>query len=142
MTAHAERSLAELVEHVVAGFHRPTPQLFDDAEAELRSLGATAARALEALADLRAQLISHMAKEETVLFPWLVSERAHTAGAPIRVMQLEHLDTLAYLDRVRALASAAFAGAASPHLDALERSLRDHVRIEDEVLFPRALVAR
>jgi len=132
-------TLAELVEHVMTTYHAVTLDLFDAADAELRALGAALAPTIDELHALRAEMIVHMAKEEGVLFPWLLSGRARTAAAPIRVMQIEHGDSLAQLDELRRRAAAALGTTATPRLDELERSLREHVRVEDEVLFARAL---
>jgi iron-sulfur cluster repair protein YtfE (RIC family) len=140
-TRWSDRPLSEVIEHVITAFHAVTPGLFARAEAELRILaGAAATAALAELAALRDEHTAHMAKEEAVLFPWILSPRARTAAAPIRAMQLEHGDALARLDELRRLADAALGDVRSPRLDELERSLRDHIRLEDEILFPRALV--
>lgn len=137
--AWAGRSLADLIAPLVGTFHRPLPVMFDDAERELRSVGSAATAALAALDELRSELVAHMEKEEQILFPWILSARGHTAGTPIRVMQLEHRDTLERLEHTLALARAALGDADRPHLDALERSLRTHIELEEDVLFPRAL---
>jgi regulator of cell morphogenesis and NO signaling len=139
-SAWSQRPLDELIAHVIHAYHEVTPGLFARAEAELRALGGAAmSPALDELAILRDDQIEHMAKEEAVLFPWILSPRARTAVAPIRAMQLEHRESLARLDDLRRLIDAARAGASSARFDELERSLREHIELEDLVLFPRAL---
>ncbi len=148
------RPVAELLDHIVRTYHRP----FD---AEL----ATAAAAIAAarppagdprqpmwaeldrqLGELRADMEQHMTKEERVLFPWLRG-RAETAGAPIRAMQLEHADTIQLLHAIHAAAgrwTAAGPHGAPPHalvaqLAHVESWLCDHIHLESNELFPRAL---
>ncbi len=88
------------------------------------------------LADLGADMASHMAKEERVLFPWL-RVRAATAAAPIRAMLLEHGDTLRLLARLHGRLARRVAEADA--LDVLTRALCAHVHVENTLLFPRAL---
>ncbi len=137
------RPLAALIDHLVAAYHQP----FDARLAEVDAAFARAAHpAWEAarggLAEIGADLRPHMAKEEQVLFPWLRT-RSDTAAGPIRVMQLEHADFLQLLDALqgatRAAAALAPAPAAVAAHAALERWLCEHIWLENDVLFPRAL---
>ena len=92
------RPLPELLDHIVRTYHRPFAAELDEAAAAITfatpSSGDPAHAAWVALqhelAELRADMEQHMAKEEAVLFPWIRSPRARTAAAPIRAMQLEH----------------------------------------------------
>lgn len=103
-----------------------------------------------ALAQLDAELGNHMAKEEQVLFP---AVRRGNRGAhvhmPIRVMMQEHDDHAANLALLRKLATdfdppreacatwrALYAG-----LQKLESELMEHIHLENNVLFKRALNA-
>jgi regulator of cell morphogenesis and NO signaling len=94
------------------------------------------------------ELRQHMAKEEQVLFPAI---RSGTGGAhvhmPVRVMMQEHDDHGVNLRRLRELATdfspppeacatwrALYAG-----LEKLEADLMEHIHLENNILFPRAL---
>jgi regulator of cell morphogenesis and NO signaling len=128
--------LAGVVQHLMDAYHRVLPSLFERAAVELAT-ACTDDTALERLDRLREELDLHLHKEETILFPWLASGRGHTAASPIRVMYLEHADTVEGLLQVRQAIGAAVA---TPAFDALERSLAEHLHAENNILFPRALV--
>ncbi|MBZ4421965.1 DUF542 domain-containing protein [Myxococcus sp. RHSTA-1-4] len=150
-----EAPLAALITHLVEDYHRPL-------EEDLKRLDALAVRVLEVhgskeperlgrlLATLRILeelLGAHLAKEEQVLFPWILSGRAPAPVAPIQVMLLEHAHVEQCLARLRTLTNdyVAPAGACRTwrelweRLARLERELDEHTWLEDEVLFPRAL---
>jgi regulator of cell morphogenesis and NO signaling len=102
---------------------------------------------------LRAELESHMEKEEQLLFPACVAlERRTETGlpfsvdAPIAAMVHEHDEVGAALERLRDLT-----GGYSPpgdacnsyramldRLESLERDTHEHVHEENNILFPRA----
>ncbi len=107
-------------------------------------------------AGMRAELESHMAKEETVLFPLIAemeSERtvraSHcgTVRNPIQVMEAEHDSAGNALASLRQLT----AGYAVPEdgctsyrillqaLSGLELDLHQHIHKENNILFPRAI---
>lgn len=115
-----------------------------------------AARILEALV---VELTSHMAKEESLLFPFIVATadavrcgRAMPVApfasidAPLRMLEAEHEATGAALERLRVLTDAFTppADACTSYrvcmleLDALHRDLRTHVHLENNLLFPKA----
>ncbi|MCX5745657.1 MAG: hemerythrin domain-containing protein [Proteobacteria bacterium] len=58
---------------------------------------------------------------------------------PIRAMQLEHADTMGILQAVHEVAARVAGAAASPALTHVERTLCEHIHLENNVLFPRAL---
>ncbi|MFO1009251.1 MAG: iron-sulfur cluster repair protein YtfE [Planctomycetota bacterium] len=93
------------------------------------------------------ELESHMQKEEQVLFPMILSGRGRMASMPIQVMEEEHDDHGRNLERLRELAHgftppaeacgtwrALYLGLAE-----LDSVLRQHIHLENNVLFPRAL---
>jgi len=99
---------------------------------------------------VRADLANHMAKEEQVLFPALVSGRAGPMlSGPVTVMMREHDDHGESLRHMRALATnfRPPAGACATwralyeQLEQLEADLMEHIHLENHVLFPRALRA-
>ena len=90
----------------------------------------------------------HMQKEEQILFPMLRSGRGGMAAMPIQVMEEEHRDVGHDLARTRELTNqftppeeacntwrALFLG-----LQEFERDLMEHIHLENNVLFPKALV--
>jgi len=152
--AWRSRPVTELLEHILRAYHRPLAAEFDVvAVAVMRARPDTEPAASvwselgRQLDELRTEIEQHMHKEERVLFPWLRA-RAETAAAPIRAMQLEHGDTIQLLVDVHAtaarlLASAAgdAAGEAVVRLDELEGRLCEHIHLENNELFRRALEA-
>ena len=110
--------------------------------------------------DLSQDLIPHMKKEEVVLFPYIeqmeaaVSEGGMLPAAffgtvqnPIRMMMLDHETAGDILKRIRQI-SAGFLvpedGCISYEtlykaLDGLERDLHQHIHLENNILFPRAV---
>lgn len=150
-----ERPLGELVEHILAAYHRPLDE-------ELPRLAAMAQKVFdvhgdkdpERLRELRAvtigltqELADHMMKEERILFPWIQSGNGRMAGGPINVMNMEHDSAAESLRRIRELTDNFVP---PPHacntwralwlgLQEFDRSLREHIHLENNVLFPRAL---
>lgn len=101
----------------------------------------------EHLARLADELEQHMQKEEQVLFPLIRAGRGAIAATPVQVLEHEHKDHALNLARTRALAHdfvppesacntwrALYLG-----LEQLERDLMQHIHLENNVLFPRAL---
>lgn len=150
-----ERPLPELIDFILERYHEP---LRRDLPGLLAAAGRVervhAAKAscphglTEHLEVLDAELRQHLGKEEAVLFPAI---RAGAAGAqiqmPVRVMMQEHDDHAAGLRRLRELTThfkapneacstwrALYAG-----LEKLEAELMEHIHLENNVLFPRAL---
>ena len=84
--------LAAIVEHIVARYHQPLreefPRLAAMAQKVTRAHGASHPQMIPALEErlneLAEDLLTHMMKEEQVLFPYIVAlEKAVTAGAPL-----------------------------------------------------------
>ena len=146
--------LADLVAHLLERFHAPL-------RAELPRLLAMARRVeavhgekescptglAEVLERLHEDLEVHMQKEENILFPMILAGRGAQVAPPVRQMEMEHQDAGRDLARLRELTddhtappeacgtwSALYLG-----LGELERDLMDHIHLENNVLFPRAL---
>lgn len=149
------RSQAELVEHIEqhyhAGLRRDLPTLIDAARRVEREhpdhphapIGL--AGLLESFAS---DLESHMLKEERMLFPTLrTGARGGSVGMPIRMMEREHDGHSDELDNIRQLTHDLIAPAdASPAwnelytgLTQLEADLRQHIYLENNILFARAI---
>ena len=150
-----EQPLGDLVEHILEVYHRPLDEelprlaamvqkVFDvHGDKDPQRLGALRAVTL----GLVAELADHMMKEERILFPWIQSGNGRMAGGPIHVMTMEHDSAAESLRRIRELTDDFVA---PPHacntwralwlgLQDLDRSLREHIHLENNVLFPRAL---
>ena len=149
--------LPELIDHILTAYHRPLdtalPRIGALAKEVLRIHGERDPQRLKSVLDtflaLANELVPHMQKEEEVLFPMILEGRGIEAQAPIDVMRHEHdmsdnmLRHLRELtddytppedacDKWRELWSA---------LEDLDRSLRQHVYLENDILFPRALTS-
>jgi regulator of cell morphogenesis and NO signaling len=101
---------------------------------------------------LSMDLLSHMRKEEAVLFPAIraIAEGRAAAGwikAPVAVMEHEHDRAGALLSDLRELTcgytppdrACPTTRALYQGLEELERAMHMHVHLENNVLFPRAL---
>jgi regulator of cell morphogenesis and NO signaling len=156
--------LKDLVAHIQARYHVPLraelPRLSAMMEKVVSRHGKRMPETLlplqEQFESLRRELIEHMAKEDTVLFPAVLALEANAAdGAcagwswieqPIDVMETEHEAAGAALATMRKLTQ----GYAPPEdacptfrglyygLSELERDMHMHVHLENHVLFPRA----
>ncbi|HEU0035915.1 MAG TPA: hemerythrin domain-containing protein [Kofleriaceae bacterium] len=149
------RSQAELVEHIEQHFHaglrRELPRLIDGARRIERDHAghASVPRGLtDLLETFASELESHMQKEERVLFPILrTGSRGGPVDMPIRMMEREHDSHADELAQIRTLthdlAVPADASAAWQELYAglaqLETELRQHIYLENNVLFARAI---
>jgi regulator of cell morphogenesis and NO signaling len=114
----------------------------------------------QAFAQLGDELLTHMEKEENILFPYIEElAAAHrrtgpfppspfgTIANPVRMMEDDHQEALTLMASLRTLthaytppagwASADAAGYAA--LARFEADLVEHVGLENTVLFPRAL---
>jgi len=150
-----QASLGDLIEHILSTYHRPLCE-------ELPRLESMARKVLEVHRDkdperlsellrvyreLKAELDQHMVKEEQVLFPMIKRGQGAMAAGPISVMRHEHDSAGKALRRLRELtddyevpAEACNTWKALWHgLAALEESLHQHIHLENNILFPRAL---
>ena len=149
-----ERPLAELVRHIVDFYHlrlrAELPELVSLA-AKVESRHAEKAicpRGLRAhLTEVHDAVLAHLAKEEQILFPMIVRGHLQVAAGPIAVMEAEHDDHAQSLRRTRQLTADLVPPAeACPtwralylRLSSFEAEFMDHVHLENNVLFRRAL---
>lgn len=151
----------DIVERYHAALHRSVPRIREELAAFAGEAASPARRELcETFADLAEQIDSHLAKEEHLVFPALSALSEHvqrpflrppttftTVLHPIRLLEAEHVRIERTLDRLRELALAVDEPDSLSEsfrrcmvdLAELDRHLREHHRIENEVLFPRAL---
>jgi regulator of cell morphogenesis and NO signaling len=160
--------LEELVAHIVATHHSyvksELPRLAVLAQKVVHRHGETQAElpAIQSLlAQLDQELTQHLAKEEAVLFPYIVQlERVRAAGSarpascfgnvanPIAMMTQEHDAAGALLAEMRLLSqNFTTPPSACPtyhaYYDGLrefEQDLHQHIHLENNILFPRAIV--
>ena len=150
------RTQDQVIDHILAHYHEPHRE-------ELPRLAAMARKVesvhrdkhgcphglADLLAEMGEELELHMQKEEQVLFPMLRSGRGRMATLPIQVMENEHRDHGRNLERLRELTRGYDAPteacgtwvALYLGLHELERDLMEHIHIENNILFPRALRA-
>jgi regulator of cell morphogenesis and NO signaling len=158
----AARSLTELSRHIVAAHHeycrRELPRLGMLAQRVVQRHGDTRSELLEIqarLAALDAELTQHLTKEEMILFPAIAALEQQGEGhaqftrldGPIAVMMREHDAAGALLAEMRQLSGNFTPPAgACPTFHAYYQGLREfeadlhqHIHLENNVLFPRAL---
>ena len=148
------RPVSELIDFVVDHYHArlrvELPQLVELARKVENRHGARDDAPLGLTAHLRAvhaAVLEHLEKEEQVLFPLVRNGMGSRAAAPVRAMEHEHDDHAVNLRRTRDLT-----GDLTPPADAceswralylrlneLELELMEHIHLENNVLFPRAL---
>ena len=142
----------ELIDHILTRFHdvhrQQLPELIRMArrvEAVHRDHPQVPAGLADHLEAMHNELLSHMLKEEQVLFPMLKNGGNPFVGQPIGMMRAEHVDHGEALDKLNALTNdatppqgacntwrALYAGIAQ-----LGDDLINHIHLENNVLFPR-----
>jgi len=161
------KSMKELVSHIVATHHayvkRELPRLAVLAQKVVNRHGATTAALVElqsVLATLDADLTQHLGKEEAILFPYIVQlERAQAEGgakpdacfgtvaSPVAMMMQEHDAAGLLLAEIRRLSEnfTTPEGACPTYhayydgLREFELDLHQHIHLENNILFPRAI---
>ena len=147
--------LPDLIRHILLTFHEPLkeemPRLIEMAKKVNLVHGEKDPKRLHELFKvtswLCAELDQHLLKEEEVLFPMIVSGDGMMADGPISIMEEEHIAAGDALRKIRELtrdfvvpAEACNTWRALWHgLEALEKALHEHIHLENNILFPRAL---
>jgi regulator of cell morphogenesis and NO signaling len=160
-------SLQKLVQYIVRRHHQVVRQEVPRLAALAHKLAskhgdhAPELAAVDRLMDkLQGEMIAHIEKEENVLFPYVVHLDQHLGLArpvasacfrrvsqPVRMMMNEHETALRILGELRSVTNEftppkwACATHVSFHtgLRAFENDLKQHIHLEDDVLFPRAV---
>jgi regulator of cell morphogenesis and NO signaling len=146
------KGTGELITYIIERFHngyrRDMPGLVVLAR-KVESLHGDHPEAPKGLADFLEEvaesLDEHMQKEEQILFSMLKGGGHPTVSRLIAMMRLEHDDHASNLDNILALTNGLKApeGACGSWralyegLGKLQAELKEQIRIEDEVLFPR-----
>lgn len=148
------RPLNELVDFIEGHYHQrhraDLPEMIAMATKveKVHAEKATCPRNLAAhLTKMHAAILDHLGKEEQVLFPMLRSGYLEQAHGPIRVMEQEHEDHGENLACLRTLAHDFIAPPESCNtwkalylrLNRFADELMEHIHLENDVLFPRAL---
>ena len=149
--------LPDLIHFIVDRYHRPLrvelPRAISLAARVERDHALTPGcpEGLEALLEcFQERVFDHLAKEERVVFPMILDSFGRRAAGPLRVLEEEHDEHARNLGFLRQFTNnytpaphaSAFWEALYLRLAALERELRDHMHLESQVLFPRALNGR
>ena len=152
-----EAPLDDLIDHIVKNYHLTLQEELPRLEAMARKVvrvhgDKDPVRLPELLAvylGLKAELHDHLRKEEQILFPLIRRGLGAIADTPVEVLRHEHEDAGAALVRLRELTDnytvpegACNTWRALWHgLEALERDLHEHIHLENNILFPRALAS-
>lgn len=143
---------SELIDHIIARYHdvhrAQLPELLRMArrvESVHRDNPHVPAGLADLLEAMHEELLSHMHKEETILFPLLKTGGNPFVGQPIQVMRAEHAEHGESLDRLMDLTQdatpplgacntwrALYAGLAQ-----FSDDLINHLHLENNVLFPQ-----
>jgi regulator of cell morphogenesis and NO signaling len=150
-----QEPLDDMIDHILVTYHEPLGEELPRLEAMATKVnevhGAaypeTVPKILNVVLGLKAELESHMAKEEQVLFPMIRAGQGAMVGGPVSVMEQEHESAGAALTNLRELTNnyevpewACNTWRALWHgLEALEEELHQHIHLENNILFPRAL---
>lgn len=164
----SEVSLTELVQHIITAHHgylkEQLPRLKDLVKkvynAHQQHHGETIRKLQQSLGHLQMDIEMHLAKEERILFPWIKDMEMYAEGQgpkpamhcgsienPIRQMEQEHESAGHILGEMRSNGSeyqlpddacesfkALYDG-----LRALEKDLHEHIHLENNILFPKAV---
>jgi len=153
--------LSELIDYIVSTHHaytkRELPQILAYLQKVSSKHGARNPELyliLESFSELKEEMEGHMKKEELILFP-RIKELERTSKyrddanihAPISVMEDEHEHAGRSLEQMRQLSNnyTPPADACTTYrlsfsaLQALERDLHQHVHLENNILFPKAI---
>jgi len=158
-----DADLSTLIDHIQQRYHEPLREELPRLHAMLAKVvsrhgdrhGDVLLPLLEVFEALEADLLVHMRKEDTVLFPFIRAleadpdANASTAAwlsSPLRMMEADHEDAGAALTRMRTLtggytppdgACPTFRGLYHG-LSQFEADMHMHVHLENNILFPRA----
>ena len=149
--------LGDLIEHILEAYHKSLKEELPRLEVMARKVvdvhrdkqPESLPELLSVYLGLKTELEQHMAKEEQILFPMIRSGQGAMTQGPISVMEHEHDSAGDALKRLRELTNgyevpqeACNTWRALWHgLAALEASLHQHIHLENNILFPRALAS-
>jgi regulator of cell morphogenesis and NO signaling len=154
-------SLSELVDYIVAAHHAYTKRELPQIYAYLQKVSSKHGERnpelyliFETFSELKEEMELHMKKEELILFPTIKelergikSPNPSNIQVPISVMEDEHDHAGRCLEQIRLLSNnyAPPADACTTYrlsfaaLQAFEKDLHQHVHLENNILFPKAV---
>lgn len=143
---------SDIIDHILPRYHdthrRQLEELVPLAEKVAGvHAGKFPAEVVSLLHTIQNELLSHMMKEERILFPMLKQGAGRAAAMPVRMMMHEHTEHEAALERLLEvtgnLQAPADACRSWQRLYSLAQELvddlRDHIDLEDNILFARVL---
>jgi len=150
----ADVPLTQLIDHILVRYHQPLKAELPRLRSMTAKVAAVHGALHPALKEVNAiftrfaeETDAHLLKEETILFPWICAGAGTSSGVPIACLRDEHDHHGANLRRLRDLCDdynppadacatwrALYLGLAD-----LERELMEHISLENNLLFPRAL---
>jgi regulator of cell morphogenesis and NO signaling len=149
-----DKPLDELIDHILTTYHVPLKEELPRLEQMMRKVhsvhGSKDQERFDALLrtvlSIQADIDDHLPKEEEILFPAIKAGQGGMAGAPMHVMEMEHETLGGMLCKVRELTDGFRVpeGACNTWralwvgLEDLERSLHEHIHLENNILHPRA----
>jgi regulator of cell morphogenesis and NO signaling len=148
------RPLPDLMSFIVDHYHQRLRATFPDLIAmaervEMRhGEKPSCPRGLAAhLHRMHADVLDHLLKEEGVLFPQILAGRGRGAAGSVQVMETEHTDHKKNLETLRTLTTGYVPPAEACvtwralylGLQQLDQELMEHIHLENNVLFQRAL---
>lgn len=144
----------ETIDHILARYHEVHRQQFNELIPLAEKVahvheGKFPAEVLPLLQHMQNDLLSHMMKEEHVLFPMIKQGIGRGAAMPIQMMMHEHSDHESAISQLLALTNNLEAPAEAcgswQKLYSLSREmvndLQDHIHLENEILFARVLAS-
>ena len=150
-----QRPLSEIIDRIVNRYHAGLCEELPRLEAMARKVASVHGdkdpvrlpRLLQAVLDIRNELEPHMVKEEQILFPMIRRGQGTGASGPIAVMMREHDAAGDLLRDIRELTDGYTVPLEACNtwralwlgLEALESDLHEHIHLENNILFPRAL---
>jgi len=149
-----EQPLDALIDHILSAYHAPLREELPRIEEMMRKVHrvhgdkdqARFDQLLETVLAIKADIDQHLPKEEQILFPAIKAGQGPMAVGPMQVMEMEHETLGGMLRKARELTN----GYVVPEeacntwralwvgLEDLERSLHEHIHLENNVLHPRA----
>ena len=149
----ANASNKDLIAHILDYYHASLyddlPYLDELLRQVLKTHLAKDPERLNALKDaftsFSEELLEHMAKEEQVLFPWILSDQEQRPTGPIHCMRIDHNRASRSLEQIATLTNGFIApdeACASwrnlyTGLKILNYKLRMHIHLENNILFSR-----
>ena len=143
---------SDIIDHILPRYHDTHRRQLDELVPLAEKVagvhaGKFPAEVVSLLHTIQNELLSHMMKEERILFPMLKQGAGRAAAMPVRMMMHEHTEHEAALERLLEvtgnLQAPADACRSWQRLYSLAQELvddlRDHIDLEDNILFARVL---